>query len=107
MEVLKLIQECFSKDAVYYTSHARNEMDFEEFGRIYEAEVYESIMNSEIIETYKDDKPYPSYLLYGQTNSGRPLHTVIAVDGSSGMVIVVTVYHPHPERWFDNRRRKS
>lgn len=51
-------------------------MRTEEFGRIREQEVFEAIMNGEIIEEYVNDKPYPSMLIYGRAQSERPLHIV-------------------------------
>ena len=39
-------------------------------------EIYFSVLNGEVIEDYPDDKPYPSYLIYDQTFSGDPIHSV-------------------------------
>ena len=67
MDVLKNIKECFILDYVFYTRHGKLEMRNEEFGQIFEIEVYEAICNGEIIEEYMDDQPYPSVLIYGHT----------------------------------------
>ena len=60
MEWIKKIREAFTTDRVYYTSHAKFEMENEEFGRILDREVYEIIRTGEVIEEYLTDKPYPS-----------------------------------------------
>jgi len=41
-------------------------------------EIYFSVLHGEIIEDYPTDKPYPSCLIYGQTFSGDPVHSVWA-----------------------------
>jgi hypothetical protein len=57
--------------------------------------------DGEIIMTYPDDKPYPSYLILGFRNK-RPLHLVVAKDNQAGLCIMVTVYEPDKKSWsFD------
>ena len=102
-----IVQKCFDEDKVFYTTHARGEMQEEKLGIIIENEVYEAILNAEIIEKYEDDQPYPSALFNGKTQQGRPLHIVIAHSQEENLVIVITVYQPDPERWIDYRRRKK
>jgi hypothetical protein len=101
-----VIRRCFDEDRVLYTAHARREMRQEEFGPISDAEVYDAVCNADVIETYPDDKPYPSVLLFGQTNRSRPLHVVCAFDAESEQAIIVTTYEPDPDLWYDYRRRK-
>ena len=78
----------------------------EEYGLISEEEVYQAVVQGEIIERYEDDQPYPSTLLFGRTPEGRPIHTVCAHSKEDDWVIVVTVYRPDPERWIGYKRRK-
>ena len=56
MNWLKKVKECFESGSVFYTSHAKFEMENEEFGRVFEQEVYEAICNGEVIEEYLEDK---------------------------------------------------
>lgn len=79
-------------------------MQKEIFGRI--REVFEAIMNGEIIEEYENDKPYPSMLIFGRTDNGRPLHVVCAYTRDDDLAIVVTAYQPDPNLWIDYKRRK-
>ena len=91
---------------IKFSSHAKEEMLYDEFGVIYENEIKEAIYNGEIIEEYPKDKPYPSCLILGRTEEGRPLHVVCAVIREENMLVVITVYQPNPELWVDYRRRK-
>jgi len=52
---LQLIRNCFESNSVFYTRHAKFEMKNEEFGRIFDRELYESICSGEVIEEYPDD----------------------------------------------------
>ena len=107
MDWMQRIQKCFEGGSVFYSRHARFEMEYEEFSRIFEHEVYEAICNGEVIEEYSEDKPYPSVLIYGKTAAHRPLHIVCAYDETEKLTIVITVYHPNPELWIDYKRRRK
>lgn len=82
-------------------------MENEERGKIVEREVSQVISTGKIIEDYPADDPYPSCLIYGMTESRRPLHVVCAHAEEADMAIVVTVYEPNPDRWVDFERRRS
>jgi hypothetical protein len=104
--MLKKIQECFRLGRIIYTKHAKDEMETDEFGEIHIQDIDEAIMNGNIIETYPDDEPYPSCLVYGRTLQGRPLHVVCACDDESDLTIIVTAYGHDPDRWIEYERRK-
>jgi hypothetical protein len=59
----------------------------------------------ETIEDYAEDFPYPSRLVLGWPGS-RPLHLMVARNVSDEERIVITVYHPDPDRWEDGFRRR-
>jgi hypothetical protein len=59
----------------------------------------------EIIMTYPDDKPYPSYLMLGYQNK-RPLHLVVAKDEQTGQCIAVTIYEPDNNAWSPDFKSK-
>lgn len=69
-------------------------------------EVYLSVMNGEVIETYKKDRPYPSCLVYGTNFAGEPIHSVWAYNEASLWAVLITVYRPDPDRWIDWRERR-
>lgn len=103
--MLEQIQKSFEPDKVLYTKHAKDEMEVEEFGEIKENEVYEAVCSGKLIENYPEDEPYPSCLIYGKTQTGRPLHIVCAYSKEDETTIIVTVYHPDPDKWIDFERR--
>ncbi len=107
MNQLEKIRQCFKNDTVFYTRHAKIEMETEEFGQIFEHEVYEAISTGETIEDYPNDKPYPSALVFGRSESNRPLHIVCAYDADQNLTIVVTVYQPDPQYWINFKKRKK
>ncbi len=67
--------------------------------------VEEVIKNGEIIEEYKDDKPYPSCLIFG-FDRNRPLHIVYAIDENKNYIII-TVYEPNLLKWEDDFKRRK
>lgn len=69
-------------------------------------EIYFSVLHGEIIEDYPTDKPYPSCLVYGQTFSGDPVHSVWAYNEQNGWTVLITVYRPDPNQWINWRERK-
>jgi hypothetical protein len=104
--MLEKIQNCFNSEKVLFSKHAKLEMDNDEFGSILQYEVVEAILNGKVIEDYPEDEPYPSCLIYGKTKKERPMHIVCAYSSEDDLTIVITVYHPDPEKWIGNERRK-
>ena len=105
--MLKKIQECFRADRVYYSRHARDEMEGEGSGVIKDEEVFETVSTGKTIENYPEDEPYPSCLIYGRTSKNRPLHVVCGYAFDENLSIIITAYQPHSERWVDFTRRKK
>ena len=89
-------------DRVIFRVHALVRM-FER--RISVDDVRTAITHGEAIQTYPDDKPYPSRLLLGWIGA-RPLHVVVAEDSEDGILIVVTAYEPDPIQWDAGFKRK-
>ena len=89
---------------VLITDHADEEADAD---GLKIDEIYFSVEHGEIIETYIEDKPYPSCLIYGLTFSGEPIHSVWAYNAKSQWAILITVYRPDPKRWVNWRKRRK
>lgn len=69
--------------------------------------ILECIRTGEVIDSYPDDKPYPSALLLAVCD-GLPVHVLVARESETGNCHVVTVYRPDPELWssdFKTRRQ--
>ena len=71
---------------------------------IREEDVARVISEGKEIETYPDDKPYPSRLLLGWIER-RPIHVVTAA--AEHEIIVITVYEPDPDLWESSFERRK
>ncbi len=88
---------------IIFSGHAVQRM-FERGLKV--AEVQFIIKSGEIIASYPDDRPLPSFLFLGWVRE-RPLHVVVAVDAEKQQCQVVTAYIPDPALWgrdFKTRR---
>ena len=76
--------------------------------KVSEEEVKQVVVAGETIETYPDDKPFPSRLMLGWIGS-RPVHVVVADNAVAQEAIIITVYQPDAEEWetgFKRRKRR-
>ena len=72
-------------------------------------QVAQVLKEGKVIAEYLNDKPYPSFLLFGFANL-RPLHLVVAKEPETELCIVITAYVPDPKIWndtFDQKIEKS
>lgn len=92
------------RDNVRISDHADEEAVAD---RLKLDDIYVSVEHGEIIKQYPDDKPYPSCLVLGKTNTGEPVHSVWAYNGSTRWTVLVTVYRPDPALWIDWRERRK
>jgi len=84
-----------------YREHAIQRM----FERdILEESVEDTIQNGEIIESYLDDKPYPSFLALELYD--KPLHVVFAKNEEANEIIVITAYYPDSDKWSDDYTKR-
>jgi hypothetical protein len=102
MEIAEII-EAIQANRVRITDHAYTEAQAD---RLSFDEIYFSVLYGEIIEDYPGDKPYPSCLIYGQTFSGDPVHSVWAYNWQNQWAVLITVYRPDPKRWINWRQRR-
>jgi hypothetical protein len=70
-------------------------------------ELLKAINSGRVIETYKDDRPFPSVLVSGCTDRGRQLHAVIAVNAESREIYIITCYQPDPQSWVENFTKRK
>jgi hypothetical protein len=90
-------------DELMFTSHALARM-FER--SILPDDVRQVIVEGEQIAEYRDDRPYPSYLLLG-TVAGRVIHVVVARDMAARRCHVITVYLPDALLWDNEFKRRQ
>ncbi len=60
-----------------------------------------------IIEEYETDYPFPSVLLNGKSEVGRPIHIVVGVDSDEQRLYIITVYEPDIGKWLNDFSRRS
>lgn len=78
---------------VFITDHADEEANADNLSF---DEIYCATLHGEIIESYPADWPYPSCLIFGETFSREPVHTVWAYNAKSLHAVLITVYRPDP-----------
>ena len=88
--ILEQIKELVSEKKIKWTAHCLKQLGERDISI---SDVKQCISSSEIIEDYPDDFPHPSCLIYGCTQAGRVLHTVVGCDGES--VYIITAYRPN------------
>jgi len=80
--------------AIYFSGHATVQM----FKRnISVNDINVVIKSGEIIKSYPNDKPYPSFLMLGFIGS-RPIHVVLSTDRDENCYIITT-YEPSLIIW--------
>ncbi len=90
------------KGNVVWRHHSKIRMGQRNFiGR----EVKTAILNGDIIERYENDKPFPSFLIFGMIGK-RPVHVVAAYDESEEMVYIVSLYEPNIEQFKDDYKTR-
>jgi len=97
------IIDALQHNRIRITDHADEETRAD---RLTFDEVFFSVLQGEIIEDYPSDTPYPSCLIYGDTFTGEPVHSVWAFSADNQWAVLITVYRPDPQRWTDWRERR-
>ena len=98
------IIDAIRHNRIHITDHADEEAQADSLGF---DEIFFSVLRGEIIEEYPGDKPYPSCLIYGDSFTGEPIHSVWAYNPETQWSVLITVYRPDPERWIDWRTRRK
>lgn len=93
-----MVSRAIAAGRVFITDHA-DELSFDE--------IYYATLHGEIVESYPADWPYPSCLIFGETFSREPVHTVWSYNAKSLHAVLVTVYRPDPALWVNYRIRRK
>ena len=64
-----------------------------------------ALMNGEIIESYEDDYPYPSCLVFGINKNNEIIHMVCGSNGES--LWIITAYYPNAKEWVDDMKQRQ
>lgn len=103
MEIEHIIK-AIESNKVKITDHADEEAQADSLSF---DEIFFSVIQGEIIEDYKTDKPSPSCLILGKTFRGNPVHSVWAYNEKSGWAVLITVYKPDPSLWIEWKERRK
>ena len=102
---MSLVEDIIKKvenDQFEFSKHA---VDQSIIRRISVQEVREAILNGEVIEEYPQDKYGPSCLIFGMTETNRPLHIQCSYP-SRPFIKIVTLYEPNRTHWMDFKKRR-
>ncbi len=94
-EIKKLVWE----DKIIISKHANSRMVER---NVLADDIANLILNGEIIESYPDDFPCPSVLMF-RLLPGKPCHVVVAK--CLDYLRIVTVYLPDEDEWINCRER--
>lgn len=87
------------------TKHAEEEQ-FND--NLFYEDIIFSTLNGQIIKSYENDYPLPSYLILGFSKFNKsPIHSIWAYDNSKSNAILITVYRPDPGKWVEFKLRKK
>ena len=103
MDIQPII-DAIRDNRIRITDHADEEARAD---RLSSEEIFFSVSQGEVIETYPTDRPYPSCLIYGDNVDGEPVHSVWAYNQENRWAVLITVYRPDPGRWVNWRRRRA
>ncbi len=92
------IQKAFENRQVVWRQHALGRMLERDITR---HDVFAAIQNGKIVESYPEIKPYPGYLITGQT-SQKKIHVVVSWDEEAQAAYVITVYIPDMDHFEEN-----
>ncbi len=73
---------------------------------IQQEDVIDTLQHGNIIEAYQDDFPLPSVLINGKTKKNKQLHVVAGINKIELIIVVITTYEPHPEKWSEDYSRR-
>ena len=103
MTILDGISTKIRNDLFEFSQHATDQSIIR---HISIQEIREAIEDSEVIEDYPNDRYGPSCLIFGVTQSKRPLHIQCSYP-SRPLVKIITLYEPDPLRWIDFKTRRK
>lgn len=81
------IRECIESGQVRLTVHVRERMDQRD---ITTDELFQSLKKGKITERYPGDEPFPSCLIKGETQKGRPISVVCSLSPENILVLITT-----------------
>jgi hypothetical protein len=103
MDTLNFIKECIRNRQIFWTYHINMRLSERSLKR---SDLLRSVDSFEIIESYPDDKYFPSYLLYGRVDN-EVFHLLVGVDVDGKNIRIITVYRPDQAKWDKALKRRA
>jgi len=100
MDINKL-REVLCMERIEWRRHALERMMQRGISRY---EVINALKNGEIIEEYKNDKPFESALLFYKEE--KVLHIVFSFDEVSNIIYIITVYEPDTKHFHNDYKTR-
>ena len=100
--VLQRIRSQAAADEFRVTQHAASEMMEENF-RL--DDVVAALLRCQILENYPQHRRGACCLVYGDDDSGRPVHIVCTT--TTPTLIIITVYEPKAPKWISPTQRRA
>ncbi len=101
---IEVIQSLYRTAKIKWSAHCLERMQERDISI---DDVGNCIMSGEIIESYPNDFPHPSCLIFGYTIHHKVLHTVVGYDGKD--LHIITAYYPNTIKFMEDlktRRKK-
>lgn len=100
---IKQLQKLFRAPSnVMWSKHCLERMQERDIG----IEDIESCLESgEVIEDYPNDFPHPSCLIFGYTNAGKVLHTIVGL--SHDTIFLISAYYPSTDKFEDDLKTRK
>jgi len=97
------LKEAVQKKRVEWKKHVLERMLERGISR---TDVLAVLSTGQIIESYGNDRPFPSYLILG--NAGKsPVHVVVAYDDKSETCYIITVYRPDLQSFGEDYKTRK
>ena len=93
-KIVERLREQAEKESIRLTIHGHQEMVAE---NISYAALCESLLESQVIESYPEHQRGACCLVCGRTRSGRYLHLVCTT--TLEVIVVITIYEPKLPKW--------
>ncbi len=101
--MIKTIRHKIINNEYEYSQHALSQSILR---KITVKEVKEAILQGEIIENYPHDKYGASCLIFGLTETKRPLHIQCSYP-SRTLIKIITIYQPDSQLWINYEIRRN
>ena len=96
------IKDCLRRGRIFWTYHVNMRLS----GRFIPRDsILKAVGNIEIIESYPNDKYFPSYLVLGRLGDDA-FHVLVAVDVAGDNIRIVTAYRPDSAEWLDDMKTR-